>query len=156
MDLFFAQLLHDVVWSGDLRSYWHGVSRYTLWATRIMVVAIAILEVRSQGVCRIQECASSPNRLGVIGALVCLTAIVGLIAINSGSGIVSLDGFMPTSGGKGGNDQAARQGVGDGDMMVAAKDQAFTFGPIESEVFLESQLPLSTILRRSNTVKRKS
>lgn len=80
-------------------------------------------------------------RLGVIGALVCLTAIVGLIAINSGSGIVSLDGFMPTSGGKGGNDQAARQGVGDGDMMVAAKDQAFTFGPIESEVFLESQLP---------------
>ena len=80
-------------------------------------------------------------RLGIIGALIGLTAIVGLIAINTGSGIVSLDGFMPTSGGKGGNDQAARQGVGDGDMMVAAKDQAFTFGPIESEVFLESQLP---------------
>ena len=80
-------------------------------------------------------------RLGIIGALVGLTAIVGLIAINTGSSIVSLDGFMPTSGGKGGNDQAARQGVGDGDMMVAAKDQAFTFGPIESEVFLESQLP---------------
>ncbi|MCU0711480.1 MAG: transglutaminase-like domain-containing protein [Pirellula sp.] len=80
-------------------------------------------------------------RLGIIGALIGLTAIVGVIAINSGRGIISLDGFMPTSGGKGGNDQAARQGVGDGDMMVAAKDQAFTFGPIESEVFLESQLP---------------
>jgi protein-glutamine gamma-glutamyltransferase len=80
-------------------------------------------------------------RLGIIGALICLTAIVGLIAVNTGRGIISLDGFMPTSGGKGGNDQAARQGVGDGDMMVAAKDQAYTFGPIESEVFLESQLP---------------
>ncbi|MFN7875456.1 MAG: transglutaminase-like domain-containing protein [Pirellula sp.] len=80
-------------------------------------------------------------RLGIIGALIGLTAIVGIIAINTGSGIISLDGFMPTSGGKGGNDQAARQGVGDGDMMVAAKDQAYTFGPIESEVFLESQLP---------------
>ncbi|MBU6176107.1 MAG: transglutaminase-like domain-containing protein, partial [Planctomycetes bacterium] len=48
---------------------------------------------------------------------------------------------MPTSGGKGGSDPAARQGVGDGDMLVAAKDKAYSFGPVESDLFLESHAP---------------
>lgn len=103
-----------------LSQYWKSVSKGFVAHTSVPLVRI---------------------RLGIIGALVGLTALMGFLAINASSGIISLDGFMPTSGGKGGNDQAARQGVGDGDMMVAAKDQAFSFGPIESEVFLESQLP---------------
>jgi protein-glutamine gamma-glutamyltransferase len=80
-------------------------------------------------------------RIGIIAALCLLTVVVGAIAVGTGHSIVSLDGFMPTSGGKGGSDPAARQGVGDGDMMVAAKDQAFSFGPVESDMFLESELP---------------
>lgn len=52
-----------------------------------------------------------------------------------------LDGFMPTSGGNQQAENWARQGVGDGDMLIAAQDEAFTFGPVDSELFLESEVP---------------
>ncbi|HEX4070893.1 MAG TPA: transglutaminase-like domain-containing protein [Planctomycetaceae bacterium] len=48
---------------------------------------------------------------------------------------------MPTSGGQKDSDPYARQGIGDGDMLAAAKDQAMTFGPVDSEQFLESEMP---------------
>ena len=80
-------------------------------------------------------------RLGIMAVLVCLTGLLGLVAWSSGGVFGALDGFMPTSGGKGGSDPAARQGVGDGDMLVAAKDQAYSFGPVESDLFLDSQSP---------------
>ena len=50
-------------------------------------------------------------------------------------------GFMPTSGGQRWNDPSARSGVGDGDAVVAAKEHAASFGPVESELFLQSDLP---------------
>jgi hypothetical protein len=80
-------------------------------------------------------------RLGIMTLLVCLTGLLGLVAWSSGGVVGALDGFMPTSGGKGGSDPAARQGVGDGDMLVAAKDQAYSFGPVDSDLFLDSQSP---------------
>ncbi|MCE3016931.1 MAG: transglutaminase-like domain-containing protein [Pirellula sp.] len=80
-------------------------------------------------------------RLGIMALLVCLTGLLGLVAWSSGGVVGALDGFMPTSGGKGGSDPAARQGVGDGDMLVAAKDKAYSFGPVESDLFLDSQSP---------------
>jgi hypothetical protein len=80
-------------------------------------------------------------RLGIMALLVCLTGILGLVAWSSRGAMGAIDGFMPTSGGKGGSDPAARQGVGDGDMLVAAKDQAYSFGSVESDLFLDSQSP---------------
>lgn len=53
----------------------------------------------------------------------------------------ALSGFFPSSGGGRFSDQFAHGGVGDGDQMVAAKDEASTFGPIESDLFLESKMP---------------
>jgi hypothetical protein len=50
-------------------------------------------------------------------------------------------GFMPTSGGQQSADASARSGVGDGDAIVAAKEHAASFGPVESELFLESDMP---------------
>jgi protein-glutamine gamma-glutamyltransferase len=80
-------------------------------------------------------------RLGVITILVGLSAALGTLALRNGYQIVALDGFMPTSGGQQRGDSSARQGVGDGDMLVAAKDQAYTFGPVDSDLFLDSQAP---------------
>lgn len=47
-------------------------------------------------------------------------------------------GIMPTSGGSSWSDPAARSGVGDGDMAIAAKDHAESFGAVDSDIFLET------------------
>ena len=80
-------------------------------------------------------------RLGALAIAVLLTGVIGGVALSTGSQLSSLDGFMPTSGGKGDSDPAARNGIGDGDMLVAAKDQAYTFGPVESDLFMDSKTP---------------
>lgn len=53
----------------------------------------------------------------------------------------SLTGFMPTSGGDSWGDASARNGVGEGELLVAGQNSASTFGPVDSELFLESTEP---------------
>jgi hypothetical protein len=82
-----------------------------------------------------------PVRTSVLGiTLACVAAVAALVA-SAGATTYVLDGFMPTSGGNRWYDPYARAGVGDGDAMVAAKDNAMSFGPVESELFLESEMP---------------
>lgn len=82
-----------------------------------------------------------PVRISVIGGtgvvLLLLAALIGTTGVSA----VALQGFMPTSGGTRWHDPHARSGVGDGDAMVAAKEEAMSFGPVESELFLESDMP---------------
>lgn len=82
-----------------------------------------------------------PVRVSVIGTtglvLLLLSSLVGA----TGTSAVVLRGFMPTSGGNQWHDPFVRSGVGDGDAMVAAKDNALSFGPVESELFLDSDMP---------------
>ena len=52
-----------------------------------------------------------------------------------------LGSLFPTSGGTGAFDPNARQGVHDGDMLVAGKHDARSFGPVDSELFLDSDRP---------------
>ena len=82
-----------------------------------------------------------PMRSAVIGTsgliAICVAGIVG----TTGASTYVLDGFMPTSGGNEWSDESARSGVGDGDAMVAAQDEAFSFGPVESDLFLDSDMP---------------
>ena len=52
-----------------------------------------------------------------------------------------LGSLFPTSGGTGAYDPHARQGVHDGDMLVAGKHDARSFGPVDSELFLDSDRP---------------
>jgi len=51
------------------------------------------------------------------------------------------NGVMPTSGGSKWTDPSARSGVGNGDAVVAAKENAVSFGAVESELFLQSHQP---------------
>lgn len=76
--------------------------------------------------------------LSVTGLILAATAVVG-----AGTGVttVALHGFMPTSGGDQWNDPAAQAGVRDGDMLVAAQADADSFGPVESDLFIESKQP---------------
>jgi len=49
--------------------------------------------------------------------------------------------LLPTSGGTTGKDSAARNGVGNGDALIAAKKHATSFGAVETDVFLDSEQP---------------
>ncbi len=80
-------------------------------------------------------------RVSAVILILMLAGSAAILAHRSGIEAYALQGFMPTSGGNQGADESARSGVGDGSMLVAAKDNATTFGPVESDLFLESQLP---------------
>lgn len=80
-------------------------------------------------------------RVGMATFMLATASLFGWLAVSNSKSIRVLDGFMPTSGGRSDSDPSGRQGVGDGDMLVAARDQAFTFGPVDSDLFLDSQAP---------------
>ncbi|MDB5391028.1 MAG: Transglutaminase-like superfamily protein [Planctomycetaceae bacterium] len=67
--------------------------------------------------------------------LVCLTPLAAPQVASA------LPGFMPTSGGNQSSDPNARSGVNDGEALVPATDQARSFGPVETDVFMESEQP---------------
>lgn len=77
--------------------------------------------------------------IALIAALI-LVLVAGL-ALRDGGATTALAGFMPSSGGTRWSDPYATGGVKDGDQMVAATDDASSFGPLESELFMESQQP---------------
>ncbi|MBC8355443.1 MAG: transglutaminase domain-containing protein [Planctomycetes bacterium] len=82
-----------------------------------------------------------PVRASVIGVTGLVLLLFGSLVGAAGTSAVVLRGFMPTSGGNRWHDPYARSGVGDGDAMVAAKDEALSFGPVESDLFLDSEMP---------------
>ncbi len=47
--------------------------------------------------------------------------------------------IAPTSGGTSSNDEFARSGVGDGDALVAARENAASFGAVDSDLMLDSK-----------------
>lgn len=73
--------------------------------------------------------------LGVLGLFFALPFVSGRHITTA------LEGFLPSSGGTQWQDEHAYGGIGDGPQMVSAKDNASGFGPIESELFLESKMP---------------
>lgn len=78
----------------------------------------------------------------VIGlTLFCVVVLALLPLLKTSHVTTALAGFFPSSGGSGAFDPFARSGVGDGDQLVAAQEDARSFGPIESELFLESEMP---------------
>lgn len=128
----------------------------TLFATvisdRTYAVAIAIIWMT---IClwhlvanhweRIDRCAVvNVSRVGTTRwmsvAAACFLLIVGVVVSQGrfGESRRFLWGFMPTSGGSQWSDPGARKGVGTGDIAVSAKDNADSFGAVDSDVFLES------------------
>lgn len=82
-----------------------------------------------------------PVRASVFGVTALGIVLLMLAIGTSAASTHVLNGFMPTSGGSRDHDPYARAGVGDGDAMVAAQEDAMSFGPVESELFLESDMP---------------
>jgi len=82
-----------------------------------------------------------PLRSSVMGGVVIISTLL-LIALGSTSASTYvIRGFMPSSGGTPWSDELASAGIGDGDAMVAAKEEATSFGPVDSELFLDSEMP---------------
>ena len=82
-----------------------------------------------------------PVRVSVIGLFALTIVATSLLGWWNRDAANRLEGFMPTSGGNKQAESWGRQGVGDGDMLIAAQDEAYTFGPVDSALFLESQAP---------------
>ena len=84
---------------------------------------------------------SLPIRWGVLLTTLLLIGMASSLAVFVAPESVGLSGFLPTSGGKSWSDPSARSGVGDGDMLVGARDNASSFGPVESDLFIEDKQP---------------
>ena len=78
-------------------------------------------------------------RRWLFGLPALIVAALLMIPWNGRESLLTLWGFMPSSGGTGDFDEFARAGVNDGDLLVGAKDNARSFGPVESEVFMDSE-----------------
>jgi transglutaminase-like putative cysteine protease len=74
-------------------------------------------------------------------ALVGATLLAASPLANTKGVTTALRGLFPSSGGTSFSDPLAHGGVGDGEQMVAAKDHASSFGPMECELYLESEMP---------------
>jgi hypothetical protein len=97
---------------------------------------------------RISDCLLSDSQRTVPWQPLCGTAILGLIALGllmplaiGVSYTTAFEGFLPSSGGTRWRDDHAFGGVGDGTQLVSAKEDASSFGPIETDLFLESEMP---------------
>jgi len=82
-----------------------------------------------------------PVRWSVMGVTISSSMLAAAVFGASGGATYVLRGMMPASGGDRWNDPYARAGVRDGDAVVAARDNAMSFGPVESQLFLESCMP---------------
>lgn len=82
-----------------------------------------------------------PMRVSVIGGTATVSIVLATIIGAKGGAAVALPGIAPVSGGTRWHDSHAHSGVGDGDAIVAAREEAQSFGPVESELFLDSEMP---------------
>lgn len=79
-------------------------------------------------------------RWGSLGIAI-LVALVGLALVRNQQTAYAMTGWFWGSGGSESYDVYAARGVGDGDALVAATDDARSFGAVESELFLDSEEP---------------
>jgi transglutaminase-like putative cysteine protease len=85
---------------------------------------------------------SVPVRAVVVTVfLLLLAAAAGMSSLAGGTTTTALAGWIPSSGGTGQHDPFARAGVGDGDMLVRAQEQAESVGAVDSDLFLTSKMP---------------
>jgi protein-glutamine gamma-glutamyltransferase len=112
-----------------------------LYAVVGLWVLMAAYWERLQGHVAVECHRQTPLRLGVLGGVGVFMVIAASLVAGVRSELVVMPGFFPTSGGQHQSDPYARQGVGDGDMLVAARQQAMSFGPVESGMYLESEMP---------------
>ena len=98
---------------------------------------------RSSRVVTQANAAAAPRRslAAPLAAVVVLLAVLLVTAVGSPSRSVArvLRGWLPSSGGEGWHDPGGWGGRGDGDQLMLARQQADSFGAVESELMLESK-----------------
>ena len=62
-----------------------------------------------------------------------------MFGVGRGAATTALRGCMPTSGGTQWQDEFASGGVNDGQALVAAENEASSFGPVETDLFMDSE-----------------
>lgn len=80
-------------------------------------------------------------RRWIIAVPLLLLLLAAVAVPVAGTPVHALWGFMPSSGGTDRYSESARQGVGDGDALVAGTDNIQSFAPIEDAPFLTSHDP---------------
>lgn len=80
-------------------------------------------------------------RRGLLVLPIILAGVLLIVPVAGHYATTALPGFVGSSGGHGEYDVRARGGVNDGDALVAATQNAHSFGPVESELFLDSEDP---------------
>lgn len=81
-----------------------------------------------------------PRRL-LISIPLLFVAFMGVLPLAAPQVTAALPGWMPSSGGDQWADPFARSGVNDGEALVPATENARSFGPVETDIFLESTQP---------------
>ncbi|MCA9074719.1 MAG: transglutaminase domain-containing protein [Planctomycetaceae bacterium] len=66
---------------------------------------------------------------------------LSLVSVTENSVASAVRGWVPSSGGTGGSDPFARNGVGDGEALVAGTDNIQSFAPIDDAPFLQDDKP---------------
>src|SRR5580692_9113778 len=113
----------------------------SIYAVVGLWVLMAAYWERLQGHVAVECHRHTPVRAGVLVGVCVLMILSAALVAGVRSELVAMPGFMPTSGGQHQSDPYARQGVGDGDMLVAAKQNPMSFGPVDTGAYLESEMP---------------
>ncbi len=82
---------------------------------------------------------SLPRRWLVLIPMLVLLLALGITSQAPQRTAAAFAGISPTSGGTLWHDEFARGGIGDGDALVNGTNDASSFGPVESDLFLDSE-----------------
>ena len=81
-------------------------------------------------------------RLPRVALLVPLLLVAAsLLTATNDTVAVALKGWLPSSGGEGASDPYARNGIGDGEQLVAGSEQVQSFAPLEDAPFVQDDQP---------------
>ncbi|QDU38003.1 Protein-glutamine gamma-glutamyltransferase [Maioricimonas rarisocia] len=81
-------------------------------------------------------------RLPVAAMVVPLLVVAAcLLAARNDRVAVAMRGWLPSSGGEGASDPYARNGVGDGEQLVAGSERVQSFAPLEDAPFVQDDRP---------------
>ena len=81
------------------------------------------------------------SRRWAIGALLAAVLLLATVSLGENNVAISMRGWLPSSGGNGESDPFARNGVGDGEALVAGTENITSFAPIDDAPFLQDDKP---------------
>ena len=81
------------------------------------------------------------SRRWIALGLTCAVVLLATVSVGDNQALSSLQGWMPSSGGTGEFDPFSRNGVGDGEALVAGTDNITSFAPIDDAPFLQDDQP---------------